>query len=356
MAGLAIGGAGGAAASSSSKILSSAIKLIGSFIMGSAVFGIINPTPKPGYLSTRYGPAFLIGSGLMAVSAITANLYPHQRTFLYLAAMANGLQNAATSSYSQNLVRTSHMSGITSDMGFYIGSMLRGEFSSVWRFLILVGLSSSFLLGGIVSYPAVMKFKSMALVFNSILYFVIALNIIGFTARQKRTSVWNVATGRRSSTLPSPSTPATEPRLWRSSNSNIINMILKNRNKEDDNQERQQEDGRSLATKSELRWLISQYARSTSTETGNNWLSESDFAAIIRNAGVKNASQVRIHDVFEKIDTDHNGFVGADELSNVLLKTDHILKCDGPRPAADSDDDDPSCTLLDPNDGSNMFL
>ena len=292
----------------------------------------------------------------MALSAITANLCPHQRTFLYLAAMANGLQNAATSSYSQNLVRTSHMSGITSDMGFYIGSMLRGEFTNVWRFLILVGLSSSFLLGGIVSYPAVMRFKSMALVFNSILYFVIALNIIGFTARQKRTSVWNVATGRRSSTLSSSSSSlATEPRLWQSSNSKILNMILNNRNKDDRSQKQQPEHGLALATKSELRWLISQYARSTTTETGNNWLSESDFASIIRNAGVKNASPARIHDVFEKIDTDHNGFVGADELSTVLLKTDHILKCDGPGPNPDGDDDDPSCTLLDPNDGSNML-
>jgi hypothetical protein len=201
----------------------------------------------------------------------------------------------------------------------------------------------------------------MALVFNSVLYFVLALNIIGFTARQKNTSIWNVVTGRRSSTFSS-SLQGAEPKLWQTSNSNILNMIQNNHKTESE----KRTEGRPLATKAEIRWLISQYAKSTVGGSGSGMLSESDFASIIRHAGVKNASQKRIHDVFEQIDSDCNGFVGADELSRVLLTNEHFLRCDG---AGDDDgqgdikdDGDGAtsgeCTLVDPkdSDGNNMFL
>ena len=170
-------------------------KMIWSFQAGAAIEGFLNPRPTPNKITPRYGPTFLFGSFLMALSATRAYLHPDGRSFLYLAAMANGLQNALSSAYSANLIRSTHMSGITSDLGMIFGQMVGGNFANAWRFVVLSGLCSSFLVGGVVSWFAVNRFKSLALVFNALLYFAIAMATIAFTSYQQRVSLWKAASG-----------------------------------------------------------------------------------------------------------------------------------------------------------------
>ena len=171
------------------------LKMIWSFQAGAAIEGFLNPRPTPNKITPRYGPTFLFGSFLMALSATRAYLHPDGRSFLYLAAMANGLQNALSSGYSANLIRSSHMSGITSDVGMIFGQMVGGNFDNAWRFVVLSGLCTSFLVGGVVSWFAVNRFKSLALVFNALLYFAIAVATIAFTSFQQRVSLWKAASG-----------------------------------------------------------------------------------------------------------------------------------------------------------------
>lgn len=171
------------------------LQIILCFMGGSALSGIIQPHPVPNRVSQGYGPTFLLGSILLGISATLANTRPESRAFLYFAALANGLQNAMSSMYTANLIRSTHMSGISSDMGLFLGQMIRGNFTNTWRFIVLASLSSFFLLGGAISYHAVMRFKSVALIFNACLFAAVGLGCIEYTSYTKKISLWTAATG-----------------------------------------------------------------------------------------------------------------------------------------------------------------
>jgi uncharacterized membrane protein YoaK (UPF0700 family) len=67
----------------------------------------------------------------------------------YLAACACGLQNAMVSTYSGAMVRTTHVSGIVTDLGIALGHLLRGlptEGRKVELWLLLLG---GFIGGGV---------------------------------------------------------------------------------------------------------------------------------------------------------------------------------------------------------------
>lgn len=176
--------------------LFSNLKIIACFMGGSMLSGMIQPRPVPNRVSQGYGPTFLLGSLLLTISAtLVQTQQPDGRAFLYFAALANGLQNAMSSMYTSNLIRSTHMSGITSDMGMFLGQMIRGNYQNAWRFIVLVSLSSFFLMGGAISYHAVLKFKSMALIFNAILFAAVGLGIVEYTSYTKKVSLWTAATG-----------------------------------------------------------------------------------------------------------------------------------------------------------------
>ncbi|GFH60528.1 hypothetical protein CTEN210_17004 [Chaetoceros tenuissimus] len=172
------------------------LKMIASFAFGALLSGFMNPYPSPNKLSPQYGPSFLLGSLLMTTSSFLAFFSPQSRAFLYFAAMANGIQNGISSAYSANLVRSTHMSGTTSDIGMLLGQILRGNMENAWRFMVLCGLATSFFLGGAVSFVAVTKFKSLALAFNATFFYLIALAINVYTSYQAQVSVWKAWTGR----------------------------------------------------------------------------------------------------------------------------------------------------------------
>jgi uncharacterized membrane protein YoaK (UPF0700 family) len=96
---------------------------IGAFVLGAAVSGMI---VRQGtlQLGRRYGVAMLLESALLfgAVPLIDA-AHP---VGLYLASMAMGLQNGMVSAYSGAVIRTSHVTGIFTDLGMYLGYLLRG--------------------------------------------------------------------------------------------------------------------------------------------------------------------------------------------------------------------------------------
>lgn len=171
------------------------VSMILTFMFGSCLSGMINPRPVERQLGPTYGPSFLLGSALLATASVLSNVRPEGRALFYFAAAANGLQNGMSSMYSANLVRSTHMTGITTDIGMIIGQMLRGNTDSAWKALALIGFAASFGLGGAASYHAVTKFRSLALVFNATLFAAIGSACIGFTAMQQHVPLWWAATG-----------------------------------------------------------------------------------------------------------------------------------------------------------------
>jgi uncharacterized membrane protein YoaK (UPF0700 family) len=120
---------------------------IGAFVVGAIFSGLIvqQSTLKFG---RRYGAALLLESLLLfaAVPLLDAG----NPIGLYLAAMGAGLQNGLASTYSGMVFRTTHVSGMFTDLGIYIGQRLRGLQVDTPRIRVCVLVVTSFTLGSAV--------------------------------------------------------------------------------------------------------------------------------------------------------------------------------------------------------------
>ncbi len=120
--------------------------LIGAFLAGCALSGFIiqDSTLK---LGRRYGVALLMVAVLLFVSVPLLQMSSSYG--MYTAAGACGLQNAMVSTYSGAVVRTTHLSGMFTDLGIYLGHALRGIPSDARRLRLCVVVISGFFCGGI---------------------------------------------------------------------------------------------------------------------------------------------------------------------------------------------------------------
>src|SRR5882757_82306 len=96
---------------------------IGSFVAGTALSGFIIQDSAL-QLGRRYGVALFLEAAFLCLAVPLLN--DHRTTGLYAAACACGLQNAIASTYSGTVVRTTHVSGMFTDLGIFIGHALRG--------------------------------------------------------------------------------------------------------------------------------------------------------------------------------------------------------------------------------------
>ena len=114
------------------------------FCLGAMLSGLIiqDQTLK---LGRRYGVVLTL-EALLLVAAIP--LFKQEQIWgALLAAVACGLQNAMVTTYSGAAVRTTHLSGMFTDLGIGLGHLLRGMPLPVRR-LTLSGLIISGFLGG----------------------------------------------------------------------------------------------------------------------------------------------------------------------------------------------------------------
>jgi hypothetical protein len=148
-------------------------KFLLSFLGGSTIAGLLVPNPVPFQINNPKGVAMGFGFSSMALAAagLLANAARFGgQNFLYLCLFANGIQNSLTSSLTSNLCRTSHFSGMTSDMGTYMGQFLRGNHDNVLKLQVFPLLSLSFWLGGFASYPLARLFDARILLLAAGVY------------------------------------------------------------------------------------------------------------------------------------------------------------------------------------------
>lgn len=114
------------------------------FLGGAVLSGVIvqQSTLK---LGRPYGVALVLES-LLLFAAVPL-LDAHHPIGLYLASMAAGLQNGMVSTYSGMVFRTTHVSGMFTDLGIYIGHRLRGLAVDSLRVRVCVLVIVSFVLG-----------------------------------------------------------------------------------------------------------------------------------------------------------------------------------------------------------------
>lgn len=116
-----------------------------SFLLGAILSGVfIESTALK--LGRRYGVALCFESGLLMLAYLL--LKEGHTSGQYLASAACGLQNAMLTTFSGAVVRTTHMTGIVTDLGIMIGARLRGEKFDYRKAKLFSFIFAGFLLGG----------------------------------------------------------------------------------------------------------------------------------------------------------------------------------------------------------------
>lgn len=119
---------------------------IGAFVAGAVLGGLIVQDSAL-KLGRRYGVALAIES-LLLFAAVP--LFQHQLfAGPLLAATACGLQNAMATTYSGAVVRTSHLSGMFTDLGIGLGHALRGMPVPQRRLWLSALIITGFATGGV---------------------------------------------------------------------------------------------------------------------------------------------------------------------------------------------------------------
>lgn len=120
--------------------------IIGSFLAGTVISGFLIQDSTL-QLGRRYGVALLLESILLCVAVPL--LKRSNNLGLYSASCACGLQNAMVSTYSGAVVRTTHISGMFTDLGIFLGHTLRGLPVDRRRLRLCFLVISGFLCGGV---------------------------------------------------------------------------------------------------------------------------------------------------------------------------------------------------------------
>lgn len=130
------------------------------FLFGSVMSGFIvgRNSLKEG---RRYGVALMIEALLLMVS--WALLLLHNVIGLIFAAMACGLQNSMVATYSGAVIRTTHLTGLTSDMGSAIGNWLAGRKINKKMLAFQAMIWYSFCGGGVVGVYLYLHYEFLAL-------------------------------------------------------------------------------------------------------------------------------------------------------------------------------------------------
>jgi len=118
---------------------------LAAFVAGAAISGFLIGG-EPFKLSKTYTTALLIETFLLLLAMVM--LEQHAGLGHVLASIACGLQNAMTSTFSSAIVRTTHVTGLFTDLGVALGLRLRGQPADKRRVWLNLALISGFILGG----------------------------------------------------------------------------------------------------------------------------------------------------------------------------------------------------------------
>jgi uncharacterized membrane protein YoaK (UPF0700 family) len=140
--------------------------VVGAFFTG-CVFGGFLIQDSTLRLGRRYGVALMIESILLLLAV---PLLHRQSNFGdYLASCAMGLQNGMVSTYSGAVLRTTHLTGVFTDLGIFIGHRLQGLRVDKRRVRLCLLLLGSFLGGTIVGTIGFARFSYGTLYFPAAL-------------------------------------------------------------------------------------------------------------------------------------------------------------------------------------------
>lgn len=135
-----------------------------SFTLGAALSGVIinNALLNLGH---NYSVALLLEGLLLFLTIVL--LENHSNTGHFFASAACGLQNGMVSTYSGATIRTTHVSGIFTDLGTMLGARLRGHPLDYRRAMLYLILISGFIAGGSVGAYGYLHWGILSLIIPS---------------------------------------------------------------------------------------------------------------------------------------------------------------------------------------------
>ena len=122
--------------------------IIGGFALGCVLTGALLGTSAL-VSRRRYAVVLACEAAVLALAATL--LGGTAQTSVILSAMACGIQNAMASSYYGLVVRTTHVTGIITDLGFMLGASLSGRRFPWWKSALLGLLVTGYLAGAMAS-------------------------------------------------------------------------------------------------------------------------------------------------------------------------------------------------------------
>ena len=151
--------------------------------VGGAVLGGLVIQDSTLRLGRRYGVALAIESALLLLAV---PLFAHQLAAgAVCAAMACGLQNALATTYSGAVIRTSHVSGMFTDLGIMLGHALRGLPLARRRLGLCLLVIAFFFGGGLLGAWLFARIQYAALYLPAALTGVAGLGYVAFRQRQR---------------------------------------------------------------------------------------------------------------------------------------------------------------------------
>jgi len=155
-----------------------------SFTFGAALGGFIIQDAVL-RLGRRYGVALFLESILLFVAS--ALMHSNRVTGGCVASIACGLQNAMASTYSGTILRTSHLTGMYTDIGAAMGHLARGAPVAWIRIRLYTLIIASFGIGGVIGSLLYPRFGSQSLYFPAALTGVVAIVYTAYAhARRKK--------------------------------------------------------------------------------------------------------------------------------------------------------------------------
>ncbi|BCR03683.1 membrane protein [Desulfuromonas versatilis] len=140
--------------------LEGAMAIFFAFLCGAILSGLVIGGTKvqPG---RRYGVAMMFEGALLALA--TFLLVTGRSGGIATAAMACGLQNAMASSYCGLILRTTHVTGIVTDIGVMLGHWLRYRRTEFWKLVLLLSILCGFFGGGLLGAACHARVGAIAL-------------------------------------------------------------------------------------------------------------------------------------------------------------------------------------------------
>lgn len=143
------------------KLLFMVCAVLLSFLLGAIISGFIvgSTDLKEG---RRYGSALCVEAVLLLMSLIL--FYQHSFWGHCFATMACGLQNTMVATYKGTGIRTTHLTGLTSDMGASIGNWLAGRGTNKRMVMFQAMIWYCFCGGGVTGALLYLQFGYLALI------------------------------------------------------------------------------------------------------------------------------------------------------------------------------------------------